>query len=136
MRFDRWTLLAFVITGAIGPALILLMHLFPDLPPSFRIATIMVCPAWVFGVMESSWGSVATWLCILVANLAMWSLIGALFAMRMPLARRVALLIGLLLVASDYSYRVTASLVATLVLAMLLIVLAMYRHPWKVGHAA
>jgi len=137
--FDRWTLFAFIITGAIGPALILLMPLFPyPSSPNSLIYSIAstICPTWIFGPMESSWGSVVTWTFICVTNVAMWAFIGAIFSIRMRLVSRVALLVAVLMPVSYFTYWTTASLLYTLLLSALLGTLALYRQPWTIGRAA
>jgi hypothetical protein len=136
-RLNRRVIARFSAVGAVGPLLIpLLRTLFgTGLYDPLYLLILVLCPAWLLGPLEYSYGAVATWIAILIANVAIWSAVGLVAALTAPVwiaAVLGAILLGMI---GAYGFWISGSFPATVVLLMLVSALYVFGRRVRGSHA-
>jgi hypothetical protein len=122
----RWTNRAiawFALGGAIGPLLVLVLR-YVDYDaqfyrPLYALISVL-CPAWLLGPLEYSYGAVATWLIIFVTNVLIWSVLGAIVALGRRGHSRLIAFAAVCILAVVYAYWISESTIAILGLLVML----------------
>jgi hypothetical protein len=136
-RLNRRVIARFGAVGAVGPLLIpLLRTLFGTaLYDPLYLLILVLCPAWLLGPLEYSYGAVVTWVAMLIANVAIWSAVGVVAALTTPVWIAAVLGAILLVMIAAYGFWISGSFPATVVLLMLVSALYVFGRRVRGSHA-
>ena len=115
----------FALGGTIGPLLILVLPQYDSslYHPLYTLISAL-CPAWLLGPLEYSYGFALTWVAICLANVVLWALLGAIVAVgRRADAGAIAFAVVSAL-AVGYAYWTSLSIPA--ILALMVVLSALY----------
>jgi hypothetical protein len=96
---------------------------------------LLLCPAWLLGPLEYSYGAMATWLAMFVTNVAIWSAVGLFAAVTAPVWIAAVLGAILLVMIAAYGFWISGSFPATVVLLMLVSALYVFGSRARGSHA-